>query len=116
MKQIEKKILTKVTTIVDEMKGEETEVLDLKKLTTITDFFVITSASNPRQVSAIAKKIEEELIEFYDVKPFHIEGLKNGQWVLMDYGFFILHIFLSEKRNFYNLEKIWLDAPRISMK
>ena len=113
---IEKKILKKALNIIEEMKGEETLTLDLRKLTTMTDYFMITSATNTRQVNAIAKKIEEQINEWYGMKPIHIEGLKNSMWVLMDYGFFILHIFLEEKRKVYNLEKIWLDAPRINIK
>lgn len=116
MKIAEKKILKKALSIIEEMKGEDPLTLDLRKLTTMTDYFVITSASNTRQVNAMAKKIEEQVNEWYGVKPLHIEGLKNSMWVLMDYGFFIIHIFLEEKRKIYNLEKIWLDAPRISVK
>lgn len=116
MKVVEKKILKKTLSIIEEMKGEDSLTLDLRKLTTMTDYFVMTSASNIRQVNAMAKKIEEQVYDWYGVKPLHIEGLKNSMWVLMDYGFFILHIFLDEKRKIYNLEKIWLDAPRISIK
>lgn len=116
MKRLERKIMKKTLSIIDEMKGEETVVLDLRNLTTVADYFVITSATNTRQVSAIAKKIEEEINEYYGVKPLHIEGLRYGFWVLMDYGFFIVHIFLDERRKFYNLEKVWLDAPRVNIK
>lgn len=116
MKQNERKILKKVVSIIDDMKGEETSILEMKNLTTMTDYFVITSASNTRQVGALAKKVEEELKKSYDVTPYNIEGLRSGQWILMDYGFFVVHIFLTEKRSYYNLEKIWLDAKRVSMK
>jgi ribosome-associated protein len=116
MTLIEKKILKKAFSVIEEMKGEETLALDLRKLTAMTDYFLITSATNTRQVNAMAKKIEEQINDWYGVKPLHTEGLKNSSWVLMDYGFFILHIFLDEKRKIYNLEKIWLDAPRISIK
>lgn len=116
MTLVERKILKKALNVIDEMKGEETLTLDLRKLTTMTDYFVITSATNTRQVAAMAKRIEEQIDEWYGVKPLHSEGMKNSMWVLMDYGFFILHIFLDEKRRIYNLEKIWMDAPRISVK
>lgn len=116
MKLLEKKILKKTLNVIEEMKGQETLTLDLRKLTTLTDYFVITSATNTKQVAAIAKKIGDQIYEWYGVKPLHTEGTKNAMWILMDYGFFILHIFLDEKRRTYNLEKIWLDAPRVSVK
>jgi ribosome-associated protein len=115
MKAKDKKMLKKVVEIIEDMKGEETLVLDLMKLTTMTDYFIIGSGTNTRQVHAVAKGIEEELHKEFDLKPYHIEGLRSSQWVLLDYGFFIVHIFLDEKRNYYNLEKIWLDAPRVAL-
>lgn len=115
MKAKEKKILRKVAAVIDDMKGEETLVLDLTKLTTMTDYFVIASGTNTRQVHAIAKRIEDGLREEFDIKPGNVEGMRNSLWVLLDYGFFIAHIFLDEKRSYYNLEKIWLDAPRVAL-
>lgn len=115
MKAKEKKILKKVAGVIEDMKGEETLVLDLTKLTTMTDYFVIAGGTNTRQVHAIAKRIEEGLKEEFDLKPYSVEGMRNAQWVLLDYGFFIAHIFLDEKRTYYNLEKIWLDAPRVAL-
>ena len=111
----EKKILKKVAAVIGDMKGEDTLVLDLTKLTTMTDFFVLASGTNTRQVHAMAKRLEEDLREEFDIKPYNVEGMRNSQWVLLDYGFFIAHIFLDEKRTYYNLEKIWLDAPRVAL-
>ena len=115
MRTKEKKILKKVAAVIGDMKGEETLVLDLTKLTTMTDYFVLASGTNTRQVHAIAKRLEEDLREEFEIKPYNVEGMRNAQWVLLDYGFFIAHIFLDEKRKYYNLEKIWLDAPRVAL-
>jgi ribosome-associated protein len=115
MKAKEKKILKQTIGIIEDMKGEDILILDLTKLTAMTDYFVIAHGANTRQVHAIAKRIEEEIHEEFDIKPYHIEGMRNSLWVLLDYGYFIAHIFLDEKRNYYSLEKIWLDAPRITL-
>jgi len=115
MKAKEKKIMKKALSLIEDMKGEESLVLDLTKLTTMTDYFIIASGTNTRQVHAIAKRLEEDLHEEFGIKPYSVEGMRNSLWVLLDYGFFIAHIFLDEKRNYYNLEKIWLDAPRVAL-
>lgn len=91
-------------------KAKDTIILELKGITTIADYFVISSGENTTQVKAIAENVRTELKE-NAIKPLSIEGLSHAHWVLMDYGDFIVHIFLEETRAYYELEKLWLDAP-----
>lgn len=75
----------------------------------------MTSGSNPRQVRAIVESIEEHLTIEADLKPVRIEGLDTSSWVLLDYGFFIAHVFSAEARSFYELERLWKDVPRLDL-
>lgn len=87
-------------------------VLDVGKLTSIADFFIICSGRSNRQVSALAEHIQVTLKE-QKIRPLSVEGIKSGHWVLMDYGHVIIHIFYDAVRNFYDLEGLWADARRI---
>lgn len=87
-------------------------ILDLQGLTTITDYFVVCSGESTTQVKAIEEQIESKLKE-ERVKPLGVEGLTYNRWILMDYGDVIVHIFEEETREFYELEKLWIDAKRI---
>jgi ribosome-associated protein len=94
-----------------EKKGQNILKIDLRKLENrITDYFVICHAASTTQVSAICDAVEDNAREGAGQKPLHIEGLDNSFWVLLDYGDVIVHIFLEEYRNFYNLESLWSDA------
>jgi ribosome-associated protein len=94
-----------------EKKGQNILKIDLRKLENrITDYFVICHAASTTQVSAICDSVEDKAREGAGQKPLHIEGLDNSFWVLLDYGDVIVHIFLEEYRNFYNLESLWSDA------
>ena len=84
-------------------------------MSTLADFFVICSAESSRQVHAIAEAVEGTLSKL-GIEPIGVEGLEGATWVLMDYGDFILHIFRSETRAFYDLERLWADAPRITVR
>jgi len=88
-------------------------VLDLRGLSDFTDHFVICHGSSNRQVLAIAEAIEERLSEELDLEPDHVEGRRQGEWVLLDYIDFVVHVFVKEKRSFYALERLWGDAPRV---
>ncbi|MGC8626748.1 MAG: ribosome silencing factor [Acidimicrobiales bacterium] len=91
--------------------GRGTVVLSIDKLIGITDAFVITSCSNQRQVRAVTDEVERQLKEAGIGGPLSVEGLDDARWVLMDYGDFVVHIFLEEVRDFYDLEHLWGDAP-----
>ncbi len=92
-------------------KAEDVVVMDMRAVSNITDFFVISSASSTRRVQAIADGIEEAL-QNDALKKAHIEGKKEALWVLIDYGDVIVHVFHSKMREFYNLERLWHDAPK----
>ncbi|MEA3438076.1 MAG: ribosome silencing factor [Thermodesulfobacteriota bacterium] len=90
-------------------------VLDVRKLTSVADAFIICSGSSNRQVTAIAEFIQTELKKA-GKKPLSVEGKKEGHWVLLDYGHVIIHVFYESVRNFYDLEGLWVDAKRIKTK
>lgn len=92
---------------------ESTVVLDVGEVLAITGWFVITSGTNTRQVRTIAETVEEWIDELGGPKPLRIEGLDSSQWILMDYGDFIVHVFIDETRAFYDLERLWRDVPTV---
>lgn len=92
---------------------EPTVVLDVGEVLSITGWFVITGGTNTRQVRTISETIEEQIDASGGPKPLRIEGLDSSQWILMDYGDFIVHVFLDETRAFYDLERLWRDVPAV---
>ncbi len=98
----------------DSKKAFDIQVLDLRQLTYITDYFVICSGSNTTQVSAIADWIGHIMAQA-GKHPSHIEGGAESSWVLMDFGDVVVHIFDEQTRVYYSLEKLWNDAPRITV-
>ena len=95
-------------------KAADVVVLDLRHTPAFTDFFVLCSGQNQRQVKAIADAIEESL-RAERVKPAHVEGYDRAEWVLMDFFSFIVHVFTPQTREFYSLERLWGDAHRIDV-
>ena len=95
----------------DDKKGEATVILEVGTVLAIADAFVITSGANPRQVRTIVEEVEKKVKEVGGPAPLRIEGLDDARWVLMDYGDFVVHVFLHEVREFYDLERLWADAP-----
>lgn len=91
-------------------KALDLKVLYLGAISDFTDYFVIASGSSERQVQAIADGVEERLREI-GLRPLSSEGQSRGQWVLLDYGSFLVHVFTEERRAFYGLERLWSDAP-----
>jgi ribosome-associated protein len=98
----------------DDKQAKELVVLDLRKAAGFTDYFVICSGTNTRQVRAIADAVIESLSEG-GVKPAHIEGYDRSEWILLDYFDFIVHVFAPETRMFYGLERLWGSAERIEV-
>jgi len=88
-------------------------VLGLGEVSDFTDYFVVCSGASERQVQAIADTVEETLREA-GVRPLHVEGRRGGNWVLLDYGAFVVHVFQDETRRFYALERLWSDAPEVT--
>ncbi len=95
-------------------KGEDVVVLEVGEILAITDAFVITHGANARQVRTIAEEVEDKVVAAGGPKPLRIEGLDDARWVLLDYGDFVVHVFLDEVRRFYDLERLWADAPRVA--
>lgn len=96
----------------EDKQGRDLVVLDLRSAAGFTDFFVICSGTNPRQIRAIADAVMETLAES-GAKPAHVEGYERAEWVLIDYFDFIVHVFAPETRLFYGLERLWGNAERI---
>lgn len=97
----------------DDRKAVDLRVLHLEKVSDFTDYFLICSGTSERQVQAIADAVQERMRE-EQVRPLHVEGYSRGQWVLLDYGDFVVHIFQEEPRRFYSLERLWGDAPDVT--
>lgn len=93
-------------------KGEDTVILEVGPLLSITDAFVITSGTNDRQVRTIAEEVEAQVKQELDRSPLRVEGLSDARWILIDYGDVVIHVFLDETRRYYDLERLWADAPR----
>jgi ribosome-associated protein len=95
-------------------KAEEPVLLDLRTISSFTDAFLLCHGNSRRQVQAIADAVEEALLGQFRRKP-RTEGYPQGEWVLMDYGEVVVHVFTAEKREFFDLERLWGDAPRIEL-
>ena len=98
--------------IADGKKAQDIVILDVNKISSITDYFVICSAINERQLHAIADEIDKQMKKI-SVMKYGMEGYREAKWVLIDYGDFIVHIFEKEIRGYYDLELLWGDAPKI---
>ena len=94
-------------------KGDDIVALDVGDILSITDAFVITSGSNVRQVRTIVDEIEKAMKDQLSAPPTSVEGLDDASWVLLDFGDIVAHVFLDETRAYYELERLWADAPRI---
>jgi len=96
-------------------KAFDLRALDLREIASFTEFFIIASGANQRQVQAIADEIEEQLKKQLNSRPVRTEGYSAAEWVLMDYGDFIVHIFEKTAREFYDLERLWRDARKVEL-
>jgi ribosome-associated protein len=93
---------------------ETTVVLDVGDLIGITDYFIITAGRNERQVRSIVDEVSQRLRELAGLSVRQVEGLEGSQWVLLDYGDFVVHVFDTAARSLYSLERLWADAPRVA--
>jgi ribosome-associated protein len=105
-----KNLAYKITSLIFNKKGYDVKLLDLRKLATFADYFVICSADSDTQVKAVADEIDKELRD-EGIKYWHKEGYKALTWVLIDYVDVVVHIFKKDAREYYKLEKLWGDAP-----
>jgi ribosome-associated protein len=97
----------------DEKKGEDIQVIEIKDISIIADYFIIANGTNSSQVDALVDSVKETLGK-NGYEPKRIEGVRTASWVLMDYGDVIVHVFSKEDRLFYNLERIWRDGKTIT--
>lgn len=102
-------VLLAAFTAVTETKGENPLVLDLRELTVITDYFIIASAKNAIHLQALADAVVDQL-EALDLAPRRTEGYREARWILLDYGFMVIHLMTEEERDFYRLEQLWHGA------
>lgn len=96
----------------DSKQGRDVVVLEVAEVLALCGWFVIASGANERQVKAICDEVEMQVHRAGGPKPKRIEGLDDRQWVLMDYGDVVVHVFQQEQRDFYDLERLWADVPR----
>lgn len=104
-------LITQVITGIENIKGEEIQLLDLRTLDNRPcDYFIICNGNSNTQVAAIVSSIQKNVSKTLSEKPFHTEGLENAEWVLIDYVNVVVHVFQKEIRNHYNIEELWGDA------
>lgn len=101
-----------IVTAIQDKKGRDITVIDLGAIEgASTSRFIICTGNTPTQVSAIADNIREELLDNLHVKPYNYDGYRNSQWIVLDYGDVMVHVFVPDSRQFYRLEDLWSDAP-----
>jgi ribosome-associated protein len=98
----------------DSRKAENLLVLDLREVTSFTDYFVICSVTNPRQGQAICDEIHKQMKELGEL-PVSMEGYDRGEWILMDYGDVLVHVFSASARSYYGLERLWSHAKKVDL-
>ena len=99
----------------DSKKGQDIKVLETGALTTLADYFVICSAATSTQIRALSDACEKAMKEQAGEDPHHVEGHRGGTWVLMDFSAVVVHIFNEEARQFYDLERLWIDATPVDL-
>ena len=110
-----KRQIAQAITACQEKKADEITILELEKGSgAFTDYFVVCSGTNPRQIQAISDEVEERLKKS-GMRPTHVEGYKQAEWVLLDYVDFVVHVFSEKSRRFYDLERLWKSAKRLEL-
>lgn len=113
-KTVSKETALKIADAAGSKKAEDLLILDVREVTYIADYFIICSGQTSRQVKAIVEEIDFKL-SAERVYPNHVEGYPDCRWVLMDYGDIVVHVFENEAREFYDLEGLWGDAPKVKV-
>ena len=108
-----RQIAKEVQKLCEDKKGQDVLILDVRKLTDITAYFVIVSGNSTRHVHALGEHIRDGMKQ-KKVRPWHVEGQSEAKWIVLDYGDVIVHVFYTHTRKYYNLERLWGDAPRVS--
>jgi len=107
-------MLEKIVKAIDSKKGENITAIKVENVTIIADYFVITNGTSSTQVKALADEVEYKLKQD-GVMPLRIEGHRSNNWVLIDYGTIVVHVFLGETREFYSLEHLWTDGEKVDV-
>jgi len=105
----------KCATAADDRKAEDIVVIDLRGISSFTDFFVVCTGRSDPQLKAMANGVREDVREELGVRPLSEDGFPASQWVVVDYGSVLVHIFNGEKREYYRIEDLWNDAPRVEV-
>ena len=105
-----KKLINKITELIIDKHGSEIKIINVSKLTSLTDYFIICSSDSNPKTKALINHIIDNIKNDFDLKPLNSEGIENLDWVLLDYINIVVNIFSPEKRNYYNIEKLWGDA------
>ena len=96
----------------DDKKATDLQILEVADILAVVDLFALMTASNPRHLKAVGEEVERVLREQHDRKPLRREGTPDSGWMLLDYGDLVVHVFSSDRREFYALERLWADVPR----
>ena len=110
---ISKKMVRLAYEALDERKGEDIQIIEIKDISIIADYFIIANGTNSSQVDALVGAVQDKLGK-EGFEPKRVEGVRSASWILMDYGDVIVHVFSKEDRLFYNLERIWRDGKSVS--
>ncbi len=108
-------IVKEIVLLLKEKKGEDIVVLELKGITTITDYFIIVTGTSPPHLHSLAKEVIKKIKKEFKIVPLNSFNESNDPWILIDYQDCILHIFMKEAREYYNLEELWFEARKINL-
>lgn len=109
-------LITQIIRGIEEVKGQDIEILDLRELENmVCDFFIICSGTSNTQVNAIVNSVQKSVSKTLQEKPWHTEGTENAEWVLIDYVHVVVHVFQKHIREFYDIEGLWGDANSIKI-
>ena len=107
-----KQLFERIAEILEDRKAKEIRIMEIKDISILTDYFIVCTGTSTTHIRALADAVEEKL-SGEGREPCHIEGYETARWILMDYGDVVVHIFHSEDREFYDLERLWADAKQI---
>ncbi len=108
-------LMQNIVAILKDRLAYNVEVINIGEVSIIADYFVIASGRTDSHVRSLYEYVDEGIKEKMDIDPLHREGIDNSRWIAMDYGSVIVHLFHNEEREFYSIEKLWADAPRVNV-
>ena len=108
-----KELAIRIADLLEDKKAQNILVLDVAHLTSVTDYFVICSARNTVQVGTMAEDVEEKLLEEENIEARRKEGYRDSRWVVLDYASVVVHVFHEQEREYYNIERLWMDGSNV---